>query len=252
MKSGVSFPSYGATFTLATGTPDTDFPVSNLANLKDVRRVFAASGAVEITFELDAAQSLEFVGLAHHNAGVSATYRIRLYSDNLTTEVHDSTVSSFYPTPTNLEFAQSTPHRFDAVTALTGRINLSSQAWEIGGIEIGGFWLWEDVGVGREIGLKSNDAVSDQPENTQHVMRQFSPRVFKGSREVVDVTDSVTMLDFQKEKGTSRPFFWVWDTADPTTWPRECALVRNASHVPFSKMMHPSGRMGFDFLEHLA
>lgn len=267
MKSGVSFPSYASLATLAvvTGTLNASYPLSNLSNLKNIRKVAKTSttGVLAFTFVLPAAVSIQFLALVHHNAAGAETVRIRLFSDNNPDPVgnagaivHDSTAVAMFPSgaAASSDYPQNRPYRLSAaVTARSGRIDLSSHAsnWQIGGLEIGGWWEFQDVQVPRSLGLQSNDAVVDQGGNIEDVTQMWSPRRVGIQRLVLQSENETTMMDFQLEKKTSNPFMWVWDMDDPSTWPREAMLVTNYTLPGAPSGDHPSGRQSFDFIEHL-
>lgn len=267
MRSGVSFPSYqGATMAMATGAASADYPVSALASAQSIRSVFRASapGAIAVTFIFSAAKMMEFLGILHHNAPAGATFRWRLFSDanpdpvgNAAHQVWDSGVIAFYPPDAEVSsvYPAVRPYLLPSDRSVrSGRLDLSAHgaAWEIGALELAGWWGWEDVAVPREIGVKNSDVTSEQPNGGDHVMGKFAPRIFSGSRDSVEIqTERATALDFQRAKGTYQPFVWVWDYDDPETWAREVMVVRNSALTPLTQNDHPSGRIAFGFMEHL-
>lgn len=268
MKSGVSFPSYASlpAFAMVSGSADASYPVQNLSDLKRIRRIFkaGATGAVSFTFILPAAASIQFLGLMDHNGAAGSTVRYRLFSDNNPDPVgnagaivHDSTAVGIFPTgsaPSTL-WAQNRPYKITAaVTARSCRIDLSAHAskWEIGGLEIAGWWEWTDVAVPREFGVSPTDVVVDLGANIQETRSQWSPRTVIVQRSVVTQTENeTTAQDFMLEKQLSKPFVWVWDYDDATTWPREVILVTNASMPRNPQNTYPAGSQSFAFLEHL-
>jgi len=268
MRSGVSFPSYGAPAVWAgvTGAWEADYPVTNLADLLSIRRVArATNGALRaFTFILPAAKPLKFIGMAHHNADKTSTMRIRLFSDNNPDPVgnagaivHDSAVMNVFPTGAapNLLNPQLRPYLLnEAVTARSGRIDLSanSNPWVIGGFELSGFWEWTDVAVPRAFGVASGDSVVEMANSVNHTMAGWSPRIVSGARASITQAEAdTTALDFQLEKKTSNPFVWVWDAADPSTWDREAFLVTNNTLPVTTALAYPKAAFSFDFKEHL-
>lgn len=144
------------------------------------------------------------------------------------------------------------------VNAIAGRLTLYDRApldnvaWEIGGVEMGGWWEWQDVEVPRERGRGGSAIEQDLGGGVTHVTKQWLPRTWRGERGVVDQSEvETTALDFQLEKRKTRPFVFVHDYDDPSTWPRESLLVTNQSLLPSQIFNFDVGRVGFDFLEHL-
>ena len=262
MKSGVSFPSYtrDATWSVGGGGADADFPATNLGNLEEVRKVYLASaaGARNPAFVMPASKPVDFVAVVHHNADAAATFRLQL-SSGITPGadiVYDSGVVPFWPAgviPT--DFLQVRPILLPAaVTTRSGRLLLSATAapWEIGAIEVGQFWKWEDVAVPRALGIDSRAIAVDMSRGAAHVMRQWAPRTVSGSREVVLQTELDGMLlDFQRAMGLHKPFVWCEDAEDAATWPRQCMVVTNESLPAGSATDYEVGRLGFSFVEHL-
>lgn len=266
IKSGVGTPSYAtlATWAQVTGAWDSDYPITNLANLRSIRSVAKASGSGvrAFTFILPAAVSLQFLAMLDHNGAAASTVRYRLFSDNNPDPVgnagaivHDSGTLSLLPGGANADWPQNHPYVLSAaVTARSCRIDLSSHAtaWQIGAFEIAAWWEWTDVETPREFGLNNNDVVAAMPNGITHEMSQWAPRVIKGTRGVVTQTEiHTTALDFQLATGLRNPFVWVWDFNDSTTWPREVVLVHNASLPSPRAVEYPGGRFAFDFEEWL-
>jgi hypothetical protein len=264
MRSGASFPSWAdqATWSVLSGTADPLFPPSNLADLASPRSPAAATdtGALSLKFVLPAARSIRFVGLIHHNAPAGATLQLRLYSDAAQTGLLYDTGSvlawpagsapvSGYPAVRPIFLPA-------AVTALSGRLDLAARAdgtpWAVGGVELSGWYEWQDVAVPRAVGFDPQAVSSDAGDGVAHVTRAWSPRQFAGTRELVDQSElETTALDFQREKRLSRPFVWAMDLDDPATWARECALVVNERVPPGVVYDFGAGRSAFAFREHL-
>lgn len=259
MRTGVSFPGYGAeaTFAMASGSAHADYPVTNLADLKKIRTPFraSASGAIAVSFVLPEAAPVEFVGLCHHNATDGATYRIRLYSDeSLSSEVYDSGTLAFDIAAGGL-FAKVTPHVLTATSpeVRSGRIDLSDtgSAWEIGGVEVAGFWdLTDPAKLDR--GIAPKDLVLRAVDGAGRGMRQFAPRTVEVGLEAIDWTlEGATLIDFQAQRKRSEPFVYVRDYDDAATWGREAMLVRNAALPALSKREVYFGDLSLKLVEHL-
>jgi len=133
-------------------------------------------------------------------------------------------------------------------------IELSAMAtpWEMGAVEIGQFWEWQDVAIPRSLGIDSRSVVTPTSRGASHVMKQWAPRLVSGSRDVVDQAELDTkLLDFQADMGFSRPFVWCEDIDDSSTWARQCMLVRNRTLPPGEVNELDAGRLQYDFVEHL-
>jgi hypothetical protein len=257
-RAGVSFPSYvsDAAFAMITGAAHADYPVANLGVLEKIRTPFkaTASGAIAFSCVLSAAQSVEFVALAHHSATNGATYRIRSYSDAaMTTLVDDSGTLSFSISADD-QFPAVTPYMLPSVlTVRAVRVDLSSigVAWQIGGLEVSGFFDLSQHDA-RSLGIRAKDQRQDVGSGLTHGTRQFSPRTITLGNSLIDWSDiGPTFLDFQMEKGTSQPFVWLRDYTDDGTWQREAVLVRNASLPAMTKNAWIYGELGLDLVEHL-
>lgn len=272
MKSGVIYPGYGseATMTQVTGACTANYPLSNLPDLKNIRAIAQASttGQQVFTFSLTAARTVQALALAHHNAPLGATFQVWLFNDNNPDPatnpggiVYNSgaTVAIWPTDPGTILFPAVRPIVLTAsVSCRSGRIQLNSRAaldavaWELGAIEVGGWWEWKDVQVDRELGLKNTDNVLDLSNSVQQGQSQWAPRTWRGSREIVTQTEvEGTALDFQRERGLTNPFVWLWDYDDSATWARECMVARNNRLIPPVNQNYNASRLTFDFLEHL-
>lgn len=266
MESGVSFPSYAseAVWTVASGGFSSDFPIANLSDLKAIRRVAkAGGGAQEIDFVLPAGRELEFIALVHHNGSATDTFRVRLFSDddpdpvgNAGAIVYDSGAIAMFPAGDNdAGWSLCAPHRFDAVTAQSGRISLSTRSsgsWTIGGVEISGWWAWNDVEVDRGLGIVPRSVVTQQAAGVDHMTRVWAPRSWDGSRGIIDQAEvDTTLLDFQRATGFEEPFIFAWDVEDSSTWVRECFLATNERLGLGQVLFDGVGAFDFAFLEHL-
>jgi hypothetical protein len=267
VRPGVSHPSYdGTSFALATGAAAGAYPVSNLASKLSLRTVFQQSGtgAIAITFALATLRQVQFLGVLHHNASQDATFRWRLFSagaaDPVTNAAHlvyDSGVLPFFPEGVTQDatYPAVTPHVAPEERALlTGRLDLAGNTapWQIGALEFGGWWDWPAISVPRELGVDNADTVVQQVGGADHVMGQWASRTVKGTRADVDITaERATFMDFQMQKGLRTPFVWLWDYDDPTTWARECLVVRNATLPALIANRHPLADLSFDLIEHM-
>lgn len=262
MRTGVSYPgrTAGATCAMITGAAAADYPVQNLASLASLRTVFRASaaGAVALSITLPASRLVQFLGMVHHNAPEDATLRWRLYSDaGMTALLHDTGVMSVYPEGAEVEtpFPNVRPHILDAALSTRAvRLDLSANAspWQIGGIDLAGWYEWPAVSVDRAYGVANKDVVVDTFGGAQHGMSQYAPRTFRGSRTEIEVSAEQTdILDFQMGTGLHVPFTFVQDYDDPATWARECVVVKNRAVPRLVKNGFDLGDFFYDLQEHL-
>lgn len=264
MKSGIGFPSYGrdATWSLGPGSNAmaADFPMQNLANLEELRRVAlqAAPGGQNLYFDLGAVREIDFLALIHHNAPAAAIFTVTLYdgANQTGAVVYASGNQAFWPGgAVNRDYPAVRPLRLPApVNARSGLIALTANTvpWEIGGVEIASFWEWNDVAVPREIGVRSNASSAAMGGGVTHVTRQWAPRTVAGSREAVDLPELETrLLDHQRINGLHRTFVWCWDVDDPATWARQAMAVTNSELPAGVRDAYQSGRINFAFREQL-
>lgn len=254
MRSLVSYPSHSATatFDIVTGTPDADFPASNLADLSQPCRVCKVSDVtgVVITAVLTETQAIRFIGLLNHNAA-GATMVVKLYSDAaMTSLVHTSSAITLNDGDGGV-YPACTPYLIDELNVRAVRLELDPGDWVIGAVEISGAWEFEDVQVDRSLGVDNTDLVAELFGGADAVTGQWAPRIFQGSR-MIDVTEEeTTALDFQNAKGDDVPYVWCWDYDDPDTWDRQCFIATNDELTPLSKRGHPEGIVYFGHREHL-
>lgn len=258
MKSGVCFPSYGRDVVWAKTAGvawSADYPATNLSLLEDLRRVATASvGATTVVGTLPVNQTIDFIALIHHNLPPATAMTITVYSDTgLTTSVFTSSVT--IPAAVDGGYPLVRPIRLPAsVSARAIKIEFPSTGAEIevGAIEVGLFWEWTDVDVGREIGIVSNASSAPIGGGVTHVTRQWAPRYVTGSRKFVDVVEvEEKLLDFQRANGLWRTFVWAWDLDDPATWARECMAVTNDSLPAGTRDGYVHGALPFAFREQL-
>ena len=249
--SGVSFPSY------ADEGFQADYPATSLSDLVNIRRVAVRSNAnaFSVDFVLPEDRVVDFVAVVHHNAGPTTTVTIQLSSG---AAPGSNVVYNSGPQPMVPDgglFKSVFPHRIpQSETIRSGRLSFSAnpEPMEIGAVEIGRFWSWTDVSVPREIGIDSTAQVFDAGGGVEHVTRQWSPRIVRGQRQVVDQEElDTTLLDFHRTNGLWRPFVWCWDATNPDTWAREAVLVTNSEVSPGVASEVRSGQMAFAFQEHL-
>ena len=263
MRTVFGFPSYGslATWSAITNTWSTSYPLSNLSALATPRRVSvaAATGAAAMSFAFSAAKSVQLVSLIGTNLTSSATLRVRLYSDNLTTMVADSGTVSAWPTTAPLsQYGPPTrPVLFSSpVSALTGRIDItpggSDPAVQIASVDISGSIIVSDIMSDLQRGFATSGFRVAIPGGIDVARRQWQPRSFVGNRAVVAQSEiDTTWLDFQSDFRLSTPFVFCRDIDDSTCWPREAFQARNAALNPLGMIGPMQAKISISITEHL-
>lgn len=268
MTSGAAMWSRGssAVFSSVSGAWSADYPASHLSNLLDiskVARVVPAAGVAALKFVMPASADVQFVGLVRHNIPTgAATMRIRLFSNNNPDPVAsaayivaDSGVIPVWPAGAPIAGypAPVRPHVFGAkVTAWSGRIDFTGlpAAVEIGGIDVGEWWTW-DFSPGREIGFDPRAPKVELAGGGLDVGTVWSPRIIRGQIDLLALKESATKgIDFQAFLGTSRPFTFVENYEDATTWSRKAMLVLNQELPPSTGALYRSDTFQFRLREH--
>lgn len=257
-RSMIGYPSYVRTATAAmlTGTAHASYPVTNLTDLKRIRRPFqtTGSGAIAFSVTLTANQSIQFLALIHHNATTGATYRFRSYSDSGMTTLVDDSGTLVFPTVSDDAFRITTPYELPSAQSVRAvRVDLSDigAAWSIGGVEVAARIAFEGV-TKRSLGFQSSEEVSRFADGATYATRAFSPRIITSGRENLTYsTDGFTLLDLAKTMGRSEPFVWVRAYEDSTTWNREAVLVRLRSLAGLNRKFNTLVDFDLPFEEHL-
>lgn len=267
MTPGVSYPSCrdGATWTgsgWASGWPVTN--VADCVYLSNVARA-AAAGSQNINFVLPASQQVQFVALANHNLAAGDLIRLRLYSDAaFSTQVADTGVMLAWPGGSAPVLKPDGKSRFRstrpillgfAVGVQSGRIDITTSATiaEVGGVEISGWWPWSGISQSRETGIDSRETSNPFVGGGESVPREFSARQINGQIDYIALgpTGTDIALDFQRQMDLDRPFCFVNDTSDPTTWARLALMVTNTQLPPLTGALYRSDRFAFRFNEAL-
>lgn len=261
IRSGVGFPSYTrAGVWSSTSGWAASYPVTNVANLEEVRRVavHGATGAANLKMVLPEAVPLDFIAFIHHNAPAAATFRVRLSAgiDPTVGTLYDSGQQPFWPTGVpNEDYPPVRPFLFPlGVTARSIQIDLSTNAepWELGGVEVAQFWHWPDINVDRAIGMDGRSITKESGGGISYVTDQFAARIANGKRAVIDQSEAdTTLLDFQRFTGRHRAFVWAWNMNSPASWIRESFLAMNRSLPGGVVTDHLVAAMRYDFREHL-
>jgi hypothetical protein len=259
MRSGVSFPSYAAEPTWRAVSTTYSSGVSNLNDLVNIRRMATINpngGQITLQCVFPVARPLQMLNVVHHNFPAGSTYLWSIYSDAAFTTNIANVSGSIWPSPAvpNSEYPAVAPML--AGTLLTARscqlqvFGVGTAQALIGGIEIGGWWEWNNVEVPRAFGVRGSDRSTSLVNASPLTTLQWAARTVAGSRVVTDTEVETTVMDFFREKGRAKPFVWLWDYADGATWARQNILVRNADLPPPSNEVLRGGRMKFSFIEH--
>jgi len=237
-----------AVWTLNTGTPNTAYPIANLTDLINICNPFKftpVANAAEFAFVLPAPAMIQFLAFIRHTIS-TGTMRVRLWSDNNPDPVgnaahivYDSTAVNVWPGGSGGLIAGYSPTRPfllpAPVTAQSGLITFASinpTSRSIGGFEISQFLPW-DISEGAEFGF-STDAPSpivmgggDDTPVTNLI------RTANGQTDFLSTDISTrASIDFMQTTGLQRPFVFVQEYTDATTWARWCFLARNSSLPP--------------------
>ena len=213
MRQGVSFPTARDVARVeTTATFDAAYPSTNLLDLRHPRRIGRASAS-----------------------GALAVY-------------------VYLSEPREIAFGALVHHNGPSGvgSAVTFHLPDTGRAWELGGLELGGWWDWTDMMFDRDLGFASGASISEVIGGVEHVTRQWSPLLSSGNMDgrTLDELEGV-LLDFQIEKGLSEPYVWCRDADDSSTWARECALVRNNTLPAGVADDVLSGKVSLAMIEHL-
>lgn len=267
MTSGVSLysRSAAATWGAVTGAWSTDYPVSNLGDLifiSKVARVTPAGGVVAFTFNLGAVQTIQFLSLVNHTILAPATMRVRLFSDlnpdpvgNAAAIVYDSAATAVWPTGGPVaSYPSQRPLRVSAagLAVGSGRIDLAAVSGpiDIGGLEVSQFWAW-DLSPGKDFGFDSRDPSLQLATGPADGTDGWLPRVLSGQIDFLRLAEaSTTGLDFQSTQGLAKPFMFVENLEDASTWARGAMLARNITTPLSSGVRTRHDKFQFRLREH--
>lgn len=258
MRSGIITDRYSATATFAavTGTYDANYPVTNLSDIIEPNlpaRVAPATNAATFTAVLAASQTVQAVALVGHKITAGGKVQVLFYSDAaMTTQVDDSGLITI-PTPVS-----GLPQTFPVVlaAALTVRairveLTVLSGDLDIGACAIGDWWEWPKITAGMDAGLKPSGSEVGLVGGASIGSSATLLRTRSGQVSYMDLaTSSTTGLDFQKRQALAKPFVFVEDYSDSTTWPRDCFLARNDAIPPMVAVLFDRDTFQFRFVEH--
>lgn len=263
MTPGVSYASISkdATFIVTTGTPDSDYPAQNLAdtvNNTKVARITPDAGAVVININFVARAPVQALALVRHNLVGAETMQVALWSGP-GQGGPILLVTGYFPVwPSGGAvdgFGQTRPYVssqvYQAWSAQVAFAGLTG-VLEIGAVEIGQWWPIA-MSPGAEIGF--NTRAQDQAlvgGGAEAGDIGFAPRVMNGQCDFVAMaTAATTGLDFQSTTGRARPFVYVQDYDDPTTWGRGCWPARNLDLPPLVGVVYRHDRVQIRLQEHV-
>lgn len=268
MTPGVSYLSQSAVaaFAAVTGPWDANYPVTNLGDVQmpsQVGRATPTGGQVTFTFTLPAAALVRFIGLVDHNMAAAESVRVRLFATgapdpatNGGAIVYDSTVVSVWPggSAASSLFRPTRPFVLPAVqSVISGRVDITGLGGtlQVGGVEIGQFWVWPGEASGRALGFKNrlNDVML--AGGGAAPLDGFVPRFLQGELSAVALASSQTEgFDFQRSTSKSKAFVYVQDYDDPTSWARECVLMRQQEISALVGKVYRHDSMQIRFIEH--
>ena len=262
---GVSWDSVSptTTFTGVVGTWSTDYPASNLADLRQITKVARVThgGNSAFTFLLASQVPIQFIGLVRHNMNALYTMRIRLYTDtnpdpsNTGALVHDSGAVSMWPgggAPVT-GYPATRPYVLpDPLTIRSGRVDFAgpSAILEFGGLEIAKWWAWPGLQPGKEFGFKTRSSPIDLLGAGAEPVEGGAPRILNGQQLFPMAVAATTGLDFQEAQRRGKPFVYVQEYLVPASWARTVMLATNAELPPSIGAIYRHDTFQFRFVEH--
>lgn len=226
MRPILSYSSYSRTAT-ATGTGwSADYPAENVLNLARPTKV--ARGGTSLTIDLGSVVPVSFVGIVQHALASSETIQV-------VAGAYDSGPVSLSHQVSG--WRQTTPFVFDEVTTDTVEITFSDGA-DIGGVEVGLAWELPYIGEGAQVGML--DAGQEIVLLGGVSLGTDALRLRTYDCEVPYLATTITEdigWAFQQEMGLARPYVFVEDYDDPTTWSRSCFLATNAALPQINSQM---------------
>ncbi len=238
-------------------------PAAGVQNLADtvnnaqVTRLTPAAGAVAIGFNLSVASVVQLEALVRHNLVGAETVRFRLYSaaNQGGSLLDDSGVISVWPGggAAVAGLGQTRPYAAAAPqTALSGRIDFASLGGvlEIGALELAQWWPVY-ISPGAQIGFSTRAKDQSVIGGGAEAGDSFTPRTMSGQCDYLALTTTATTgLDFQGAVSKTKPFVWVQDYDDPTTWGRGCYPARNSDLPSIVGALYRHDRFQLRLVEH--
>lgn len=263
MTPGVSTLSIASqgTWALFTGTGDANYPVANLTDLvrpSNVCRITPAAGAINIRITFPSSLSMQFLALVNHTLPAGATVRIRptTGTNGSGTVLFDSgaiavwasgaPLSGFKPT-----FPYLGPSLVSARSVQLDFASAGSSPVEFGAIEVGQWMPW-NIGEGIEVGFETRAADVTLVGGGAEAGDMPMARIANGQIDKLSLSTLYPQfLDFQKAQGKNKPFVYVEDLDDATTFARRCFLARNTDLPPLVGALYRSDRFQFRLREQM-
>jgi hypothetical protein len=248
IRSGVSVFTYAAetTFALVTGSASSDYPVTNLADLfqtTKVARVTPSGGVIAFTAVLSADQAVQIAAMVNHTLPANAVVRVRFYSDAaMTTVVANGDMGNVaIPDPVD-GYIQTFPSVMPArqtVRAVRFDIsNAGSDPVDIGAVEIAQWWSLpnpQNADVGFDDGTDDIALMGGGSWGRD----EYHPTTYRADWAHMNSADALANgVSFLKNKSLVRPYIFVENYADPTTWPRTCFVALNQEMSQFAMKLY--------------
>lgn len=263
MTPGASYKSVvaGATATMGNGSADANYPAQNVTDLVNINRparMTPSAGFIAIQMTWPAPVTAEFLAyIAHNRTGGSDLMRLQTYTDAAwTTGLVDSGNFACWPSGDAVAgYPSVRPYVFPAGPRTFQSCFVyvfCSTVVEIGGIELGSWLPLLGMGQGKEVGFTNRM----QPTaliggGSDEADAAFMPRILNAEVPYVSLGANLNpMIDFQNAQRRGKPFVYVEDYDDATSWPRRCFLARNKELPPSVGALYRSDRFQLRFIEH--
>ncbi len=229
MTPGVGYSSVSDQATSITSSKalNANYPIENALDIISPSKLarHTATGQTDIIITWPSAVQVQMISLINHNGNASCSAACSRWSSlpvdigsNPGGQIDSKTVA--FPTPVS-GYPQVLPIVFDTVQPIRGvllSLTGNAAAWEIG-------------------------AASDDDS--------WAPRTFNGQIDYLAMGIAAGLgVNFQKIQGKQKPFVFVKDLADPSTWPRTAMQARNVEVPPSVGAMYRHDRFQFRLIEH--
>lgn len=263
-RPGVSMDSYSAaaTWTSVSGTWSTDYPVTNLGDLrrptKVGRVVPAGGGLIGISAVLPAAVPIRMIAIVNHNCSAFASLLVRIWSDaGTTTLTYDNGGQTFYPAGPGPDNTYAKVRPLILPAEVQGRhieiqIGGLTGTTDIGAVEIARFWEWSGVSPGADVGFRPLQSRIDYLGGGSEGVDEPPSRTYDGEMSYLALAIAASQgLDFQKLKGKAEPFVFTEDYSDAASWARTTFLATNAELPASVGAVYRHDRYQFRLKEHM-
>lgn len=260
MTPGLGFESKSALIDEITASASfsANYPMTNLKDIvvpSQVARA-AATGSVTVFLRWPAQTPIQAVTLINHNgtAGCSAACSLWSGIDGggaFTGLLAQKTVAVPAAVP---GYPQVLPIVFDGPFNTRGvsvALSGNALAWELGAIDASLWWELPGISPGYEFGVDDRAERNDYVGGAQSDDDAWAPRIFSGQIDLLDMKVAAsTGLNFQTTQGKQKPFVFVKDLSDPTTWPRTAMQARNTEVPPTVGALYRHDKFQLRFTEH--